>query len=49
MLNRTHEQKGWGILVLVASIVSLLSMGGFIIGPILGIIAGALILSRPNT
>ncbi len=47
--NRIHERRGWGILILVASIVSLLSMGGFIIGSILGIISGALILSRPNT
>lgn len=41
-------RRGWSILILASSIVSLLSMGGFIIGSILGIIAGALALSRSS-
>lgn len=36
----------WGVAILVASIVGLFSMGGFIIGPILGIIGGILALTR---
>ncbi len=36
----------WGVAILVASVVSLFSMGGFFIGPILGIIGGVLALTR---
>jgi hypothetical protein len=36
----------WGIAILIASIVGLITVGGFIIGPILGIIAGILALVR---
>ncbi|HEX6282975.1 MAG TPA: hypothetical protein VFZ67_12165 [Nitrososphaera sp.] len=36
----------WGIAILIASIVGLLTVGGFIIGPILGIVAGILALVR---
>ena len=36
----------WGIGILIASIVGLLTASGFIIGPILGIVAGILALVR---
>jgi hypothetical protein len=37
---------GWSTVVLVASIVGLVSMSGFLIGPILGIIGGILALTK---
>ena len=36
----------WGIAILIASIVGLLTASGFFIGPILGIVAGILALIR---
>lgn len=36
----------WGIAILISSIVGLVTVGGFIIGPILGIVAGILALVR---
>ena len=43
------NKKAWGIIILVFSIPSVVTGGGFIIGFILGIIGGALALSRkPN-
>jgi hypothetical protein len=43
------NKKAWGIMILVFSIPSVVTGGGFIIGFILGIIGGALALSRkPN-
>lgn len=49
MLNtRPAEHTTWGTIILIFSIISLLGMGGFFIGAILGIIGGALALSwRP--
>lgn len=49
MLNtRPAEHGTWGTIILIFSIISLLGMGGFFIGAILGIIGGALALSwRP--
>jgi hypothetical protein len=49
MLNaHPAEQRAWGIIILVFSIVSLLGMGGFFIGALLGIAGGALALAyRP--
>ena len=51
MLNtRPSEHITWGIIVLVFSMINFLSMGGFFVGSILGIIGGALALSwRPST
>lgn len=43
--NPTEARK-WGILVLVFAVIGLFGMGGFFIGAILGIIAGAMALSR---
>ena len=40
------SKKAWGIMILVFSIPSVVTGGGFIIGFILGIIGGALALSR---
>lgn len=40
------NKKVWGIIIIVFSIPSVLTGGGFIIGFILGIIGGALSLSR---
>ena len=43
------NKKAWGILIVVFSIPSVITGGGFIIGFILGIIGGALALSRKPT
>jgi hypothetical protein len=40
------NNKAWGIMILVFSIPSVITGGGFIIGFILGIIGGAFALSR---
>lgn len=50
MLNtRPAEHTTWGTIILIFSIISLLGMGGFFIGAILGIVGGALALSwRPS-
>ena len=46
MLNaRPVEHMAWGTIVLVFSLISLLGMGGFMIGALLGIAGGALALS----
>jgi hypothetical protein len=46
-IHRKPASAGvWGIGILVASIVGLVSMSGFFIGPILGIIAGILALAK---
>jgi len=49
MLNtRSADRATWGVIILVFSIISLLGMGGFYIGALLGIAGGALALSfRP--
>ncbi len=46
--SRPQQTSTWGILVLVFSIISLVGMGGFFIGAILGLVGGAVALSwRP--
>ena len=48
--SRPEHKKAWGIMVIVFSIPSIVTGGGFIIGFILGIIGGAYTLSRkPKT
>lgn len=49
--RNSRESLGWGIIALIASSLSLLSMGGFIVGAILGIIGSALAItySFPET
>jgi hypothetical protein len=47
MLHRKPtSKKAWGIIILVFSILSYVTGGGFIIGSILGIIGGAQTLRR---
>jgi len=43
---KPESSKEWGVGILVASIVGLFGMGGFLIGPILGIIGGILALTK---
>lgn len=46
--NNPSQHTTWATLILVFSIISLLGMGGFFIGALLGIIGGAFALSwRP--
>lgn len=42
------KKRVWGIMILVFSVPSVITGGGFIIGFILGIIGGALALSRKS-
>ncbi len=44
--NRPRESKTWGLLVLIFSLISLFSMGGFFVGAILGILGGIFALSE---
>jgi len=46
---RPAEHEAWGITILIFSVISLLGMGGFLIGAILGIIGGAFALSLKPT
>lgn len=41
-----HESKRWGIMIIVLSAMSILGMGGFIIGMALGIAGGVLAVKR---
>jgi hypothetical protein len=43
---KPESKNVWGIGILVASIIGLFGMGGFLIGPILGIIGGILALTK---
>lgn len=51
MLNaRPSEHMAWGVVILIFSIISLVGMGGFFMGALLGIAGGALALSwRPTS
>ena len=44
--NKSANKKAWGIMIMLFSILSVVTGGGFIVGCILGIIGGALALSR---
>ena len=47
---KPRENTAWGTIILIFSIISLVSMGGFFVGAILGITGGALALSwRPKS
>jgi hypothetical protein len=47
MLNaRPEDHVTWGAIILAFSVISLLGMGGFYVGALLGIAGGALALSR---
>ena len=41
-----ESSTAWGVGILVASIIGLFGMGGFVIGPILGIIGGIMALAK---
>ncbi len=46
--TRPEKASSWGLLVLIFSVLSLVGMGGFFIGAVLGIIGGVLAMSsRP--
>jgi len=45
--KKPANKKAWGIIIIVFSILSYLTAGGFIIGSMLGIIGGALALRHP--
>jgi len=50
MLNmRPQESKRWGVMIIVLSVMSILGMGGFIFGMVLGIIGGALAIIRSKS
>ncbi len=49
LYSRPKQAHMWGTLVLIFSIISLVSMGGFIIGAILGIVGGALAIAWKPT
>ena len=42
--NKPEERTTWGALILAFSLISLLSLGGFLVGAILGILGGILAL-----
>lgn len=44
--NKPANKKAWGIMIIIFSIPSVVTGGGFIIGFILGILGGAKALSR---
>ncbi len=47
--SRPREASTWGVLILVFSMVSLVGMGGFYIGAVLGLVGGILALTwKPN-
>lgn len=46
MNRKPEEAKKWGIVVLAGSVAALFGMGGFIVGPILGIIGGIAALAK---
>ncbi len=43
--SRPREAATWGVLILVFSLVSLVGMGGFFIGAVLGLVGGILALT----
>jgi len=44
--RRPQESKRWGIMIIALSAMSILGMGGFIVGMVLGIIGGAIAIIR---
>ncbi len=43
--SRPEQASSWGVIILVFSIISLLGMGGFFIGAVLGLVGGILALT----
>jgi hypothetical protein len=46
MFKKPLQTRQWGVIVLVASALSFIGMGGFMIGAILGVIAGVIALTK---
>ncbi|HVB12082.1 MAG TPA: DUF6114 domain-containing protein [Nitrososphaerales archaeon] len=46
MKSKPAERKNYGVLILAFSLVSLVGMGGFFIGAIIGLIGGVLALTK---
>ena len=46
MFKKPLQTRQWGVIVLVASALSFIGMGGFMIGAILGVIAGVIALMK---
>ncbi len=46
MYKKPLQTRQWGVIVLVASALSFIGMGGFMIGGILGVIAGVIALMK---
>lgn len=44
--KKPESSNGWGIAIVVSSVAGLVTVSGFIVGPVLGIIGGALALTR---
>jgi uncharacterized protein DUF6114 len=50
LLTNSGQPRTWSVLILVFSVLSLVSLGGFVVGAVLGIVGGALVLRwRPPT
>jgi hypothetical protein len=50
LLTNSDQRRTWSVLILVFSVLSLIGMGGFIVGAVLGIVGGALVLRwEPST
>lgn len=47
--KKPETSSGWGIAIVISSVVGLVILSGFIVGPILGIIGGILALTRRRT
>jgi len=48
MYKKPLQTRQWGVIVLVASALSFVGMGGFMIGAILGVIAGVIALTNKS-
>ncbi len=48
MFKKPLQTRQWGVMVLTASALSFIGMGGFMIGAILGVIAGVIALTFRN-
>lgn len=44
--KKPESASGWGVAILIASIAGLVTMSGFFIGPVIGIIGGILALTK---
>jgi hypothetical protein len=50
LLTHTGQQRTWSVFILVFSVLSLVGLGGFIMGAVLGAVGGALALTwKPPT